>query len=129
MTNEDAVKWLENLKQDIGKPQYSELWHYEQALSEIEELLKEQQPRVLKLTEFKESMPVWFEEKDGDIYCVLIANYYGFDVRVLNNNKKYRRYFIDWLCDYYCIDWRCWSAKPTEEQRKAEPWNGGEQDG
>lgn len=43
MTNEDAVKWLENLKQDIGKPQHSELWHYEQALSEIEELLKEQE--------------------------------------------------------------------------------------
>ena len=91
------------------------------------ELLKEKQPRVLELTEFKESMPVWFEEKDGDIYCVLIANYYGFDVRVLHNNKKYRSYFIDWLCDYYCIDWRCWSAKPTEEQRKAVPWKDGEQ--
>lgn len=43
MANEDAVKWLENLKQDIGKPQHSELWHYEQALVEIGELLKEQQ--------------------------------------------------------------------------------------
>ena len=92
------------------------------------ELLKEKQPRVLKLTEFEESMPVWFEEKDGDIYCVLIASYYGFDVRVLNNNKKYRSYFIDWLCDYYCIDWRCWSAKPTDEQRKAEPWKDGKQE-
>ena len=45
MTNGDALKWLKNLKQDIGKPQHSELWHYEQALSETEKLLKEQQPK------------------------------------------------------------------------------------
>ena len=51
MTNEDAVKWLENLKQDIGKHQHSELWHYEQALSETEELLKEQPAEIERLND------------------------------------------------------------------------------
>ena len=40
MTNEDAIKWLENLKQDIGQLRHEDLWHYEQAIYEIIELLK-----------------------------------------------------------------------------------------
>ena len=48
MTNEDAIKWLENLKHDIGKPLHSGLWHYEQALDEIGELLEEQQEQKEK---------------------------------------------------------------------------------
>ena len=42
MTNEDAVKWIKNLKDDIGTHHNASLWHYEQALCEIIELLKEQ---------------------------------------------------------------------------------------
>ena len=44
MTNEDAIKWLENLKQDIGQLRHEDLWHYEQAIYEIISMLKEQEP-------------------------------------------------------------------------------------
>lgn len=40
MTCKDSVKWLENLKNDLGKSQFCELWNYEQALTETIELLK-----------------------------------------------------------------------------------------
>lgn len=40
MTNEDAIKWLENLRQDIGQLRHEDLWNYEQAIVEIIELLK-----------------------------------------------------------------------------------------
>lgn len=43
MTNEDAIKWLENLKNDIGNPHYECLWHYAQAIDEICAMLKEQE--------------------------------------------------------------------------------------
>ena len=43
MSNDDAIKWLENLKQDIGQLRHEDLWHYEQALDEIMELLEEQE--------------------------------------------------------------------------------------
>ena len=49
MTHDEAVKWLECIKQDIGQIRHEDLWHYEQAISEIQELLKEQEavkPRV-----------------------------------------------------------------------------------
>lgn len=43
MTRQEAIKWLYNLKKDIGKMQHQALWHYEQALDEIIEAL-EQEP-------------------------------------------------------------------------------------
>lgn len=43
MTNEDAVKWLGNLKNDIGNPHYECLWPYAQAIDEICVLLEEQE--------------------------------------------------------------------------------------
>ena len=39
MTNADAIKWLENLKKDISETTHQSLWHYEQALAEIIDLL------------------------------------------------------------------------------------------
>lgn len=41
MTRMEAVNWLINIMSDIGKSQHRELWHYEQALAEIRELLEE----------------------------------------------------------------------------------------
>ena len=40
MTRKEAVNWLINLSADIGKAEYKSLWHYEQALSEIRDLLE-----------------------------------------------------------------------------------------
>lgn len=40
MTKGEAVNWLINIMADIGKAEHSELWHYEQALSEIREILE-----------------------------------------------------------------------------------------
>ena len=44
MTNDDAIKWLENLKNDLGNPHYERLWHYAQAIDEICELLEKEEP-------------------------------------------------------------------------------------
>ena len=40
MTSKEAVNWIINLSADIGKSQHSDLWHYEQALSEIKDMLE-----------------------------------------------------------------------------------------
>ena len=40
MTKGEAVNWIINLSADIGKAEYRNLWHYEQALDEIRELLE-----------------------------------------------------------------------------------------
>ena len=58
MTNEEAIKWLVNLKQDIGQLRHEDLWPYAQAIDEIIDMLDEHEPRVLALDEIKEGEPV-----------------------------------------------------------------------
>lgn len=43
MTNEDAIKWLSNLKQDIGQSRHEDLWPYAQAIDETIIILEEQE--------------------------------------------------------------------------------------
>lgn len=50
MRNEDAIKWLENLKQDIGQLRHENLWPYAQAIDEIITLLEEHEPMMVRLT-------------------------------------------------------------------------------
>lgn len=44
MTNGEAINWIINISADIGKAEHRDLWHYEQALSEIKEMLETAQP-------------------------------------------------------------------------------------
>lgn len=52
MDAKEAKKWLINLKETIGKAEYRSLWHYEQAIKEIIDLLdkfdKQQLPLKIK---------------------------------------------------------------------------------
>lgn len=50
MTRAETIKWLSNLKKDIGKTQHQELWHYEQAIDEIIKTL-EQEPKWIPCSE------------------------------------------------------------------------------
>ena len=65
MTNEDAIKWLDNLKNDLGNPHYECLWPYAQALDEICEMLKEQEERIKQFElerswdEYPDTMGKW----------------------------------------------------------------------
>lgn len=63
MTNKKAVIWLINLIADIGKTEHRSLWHYEQALSEIKEMLEKDDwnPFTYRVPteEEKEDHPDW----------------------------------------------------------------------
>ena len=50
MTAKEAVNWIINIMADVGKSEYRALWHYEQALMEIREMLETSaQPEPIKL--------------------------------------------------------------------------------
>lgn len=40
MSYTDSVQWLKSLKHQIGQSQHQDLWHFEQAIAEIIELLQ-----------------------------------------------------------------------------------------
>ena len=89
---------------------------------DILKLLKEQEPRVMKLEDVKA-----FEWD----YCYLEEERLpGKEYRSVCGD--YALTCITWPCiasmriqhgdDSYGTKWRCWSAKPTEEQRRAVKW-------
>ena len=60
MTNAEAVNWLINITADIGKIEHQDLWHYEQALSEIREMLEDAPQRMRGR---------WIPQGWNDTYC------------------------------------------------------------
>ena len=86
----------------------------------IEEAPAINEPRVMTLEEIPEceQIPCWLEWRDGDSYYAIIQ---ADGVKV-----EYARLFF--ICAFfkeeYGITVRCWTAKPTEKQRKAAKWNG-----
>lgn len=90
------------------------------------ELLKEQEPRVLTLGDLRDI---------GSVWALNTPPYLCMDI-----NPRYRRIVGSWVAwrniyelisglhptynaDNYGKIWRCWSARPTDEQRKAVAWN------
>ena len=70
MTKEEASKWLENLKSDIGKMQFRALWGYEQAMDEIIDLLSadsEWIPCSERLPKTGDSILVTYSDGEVDI--------------------------------------------------------------
>ena len=66
MINEDAIRWLENLKQDISQLRHEELWPYAQAIEEIISMLKKQEPREITKDEWES----WKKAKHRDPLCM-----------------------------------------------------------
>lgn len=64
MTKADAVKWLNNLKNDIGDARHSDLWHYAEAIDDAISVLSECEEIVhCKGCSYFE--PVWGDELLG----------------------------------------------------------------
>lgn len=85
------------------------------------ELLKAQEPRVLTLEEVRnEYKVVWLETKYLSSKTSIVDNEESnadwlWLVFGLNDNYKLS-------CRSYGKRWRCWSSKPTDEQREAVKW-------
>lgn len=91
---------------------------------EAYELLKAQEPRVLTLEEVQNDCPdyVYLEWLNCCVCCIK-------DEGESNKSVGYFAYgiganYYQFLWDTYGTRWRCWTAKPTDEQRKAVKWNG-----
>ena len=103
-------------------------------LKDALELLRAQEPRVMTLEEVRTRKICWVEdEDDGMDVRVFPAVYCGDGHRA---NGTINTIFLadkEWAIDLndcewwydirdYNVIWRCWTARPTEEQREATPW-------
>lgn len=71
MTNAEAVNWLINLTADIGKIEHQELWHYEQALTEIREMLETEPQRMRgKWKGYNGEKPDWQRTDGSPVFLI-----------------------------------------------------------
>ena len=96
------------------------------ALTKAIEALTEQEPRVLTLEEVLSSPDtmiwvdeIWNDENSAEQYA-LIENF------TYENCYVILRFFdgssSEESTHYYNEKWRCWTSRPTKEQREATPW-------
>lgn len=119
-----AMSWLEGLAQDDWRECHSD--------SEVQEIarqtlamLKDQEARVLTLDEAAADQEVWTEAKLRGTERIplfisilwLTDDAKDFELELIGTS---RRVFM--LAKEYRKTWRCWSSKPTDEQRKAVKW-------
>jgi len=92
---------------------------------DVLDLLKEQETRVLTLDEAAADQEVWTEAKlRGTEHIPLFISILwltddakDFELELIGTS---RRAFM--LANEYGKTWRCWSSKPTDEQREAAKW-------
>ena len=117
MTNQEAIERIERHIIIHGAKEPRAV-HITEALNMAIEALKAQEPRVLTLAEALEADVCWLEKKGDDRV---------WPCKVGGGEKWAAIWRFDQepmavLRDEYGKLFRCWSARPTEEQRKAAPW-------
>lgn len=101
------------------------------ALTKAIEVLTEQEPRVLTLEEVIKHYslpPVFVDDLSAqEDYLQDIAPLY-FDFPLCDSwavhwrgYQSVRKYIDDWKTSYG-LNWRCWTSRPTDEQREAVQW-------
>lgn len=127
---EKAIRILEGNYKDFVLRHNRELL----TVNELIALLNEQEPRVLTLEELKqfEDSPCWFEShgtymgKKGFwiipyMFTCYKTMYYVFPL--LSVNERGDMHYSELGLSAYNKAWRCWTARPTDEQREAVKWD------
>ena len=130
MTNQEAIERIRDHMRIHPMDQSSEYYTTAEALNMAIEALKAQETRKLTLAELwhMDHRPFWLERKNSRLYITEPSIFLkteqcdipslGDCYILMRENKIYDKY---WACDYNKT-WRGWSARPTDEQREAEPW-------
>ena len=64
MNYKDNIEWLKSLKQQIGKTQHRDLWHFEQVIDETIENLKplaKPHGRLIDANEIEKCVHEWYD--------------------------------------------------------------------
>jgi len=114
-----VMSWLEGLAQQDWR-----MFHSDSEVQEIArnalELLKEQEARLLTIEEITGDGECWFEGINGA--CGYADCYMRTGSKEVELNRiSMKPEYVSW--DDFGKKWRCWSYRPTEEQRKAVKWD------
>lgn len=96
---------------------------------EINQLRKAQEPRVMCAAEVAacpKGTVLWVEEAQGVVW-----NLFPLEIEISSTHPDTGTDYLFFItyhnvrkfeCSEYNQTWRCWTQRPTDEQRRAEPW-------
>ena len=116
---EEQITWIRD--NDFHK--FPGWGHAVLAMRDALALLKAQGPRVMTLEEVRDEADHMYLEKHSktgsDLYgCAIRGDWDGYGIELLMSEYDTAR--ERW--SNYGITWRCWTSRPTDEQREAIPW-------
>lgn len=123
MTREEAIRRIKDHIRIHLRQEPFRACHIQEALGMAVDALKTQEPRVMTLDEVKAS-------KGGDLYLELSDSPNDvpyITASTLDGVGKYGVSFYHTVCDFStygrrAYGWRCWTSRPTDEQREATSW-------
>ena len=130
----DREKVIKRMEHCIGDNCYGDKWSeceysghgcIDALLEDTIALLKAQEPRVMTIDELRKLQQqdvVWLEDADKEAIIP------GIVITALKKEWQFMTFtgYSGLFC-VSCVDygkrWRCWTSRPTDEQREAIPWN------
>ena len=115
----DAARVIKGLEEIASSEwMYKHADYYQMVCKDALELLKAQEPRVMTLEEARKDIEVWYESVNGA--C-------GWGDLCYDANLELALYTLHGIKgvkeEAYGKTWRCWTSRPTDEQREAVAWN------
>ena len=102
----DALK--ESIKRALGDASFPHLMAVIVGQIDKAPTIQSDAPRVMTLEEARNVEVVWAEDRSTrKVYPYIVKDN-------MNDSKLYK----------YGVQWRCWTARPTDEQREAVKWDG-----
>lgn len=93
----------------------------EQFVKNIDRVLDQIEPRVLMVLEIKPCLPYWLEFSDGELRPVICYDA-EWDAKEPYITFVWQYGTSSYKTERYGLEWRCWSAKPTDIQRGEMKW-------
>ena len=120
---EDVIRTLTNCSSDDHDCTKCSYFKYDDCIDylmmDAAQLLKTQEPRMLTLEEVQNDCPDY-------VYLETSTGWLGYCIKDEGESDKYVGYLVYGFDEYfierwkeYGKTWRCWTAMPTDEQRKA----------
>lgn len=95
----------------------------QKAIAKLKALSKAHEPRVMTLDEVVITEPgtvIWLEDYDKPTIIPGLVDRVFIWTKVIDFQLVQRTVTAD--LDVYGTTWRCWTSRPTDEQREATPW-------
>lgn len=88
-----------------------------------EVVLKAQEPRVMTLEEVQNAEIVWIERAGMIVAAMKVATSNKNGMMNFAYTHDGGVFYVNIKPEYYGEKSRCWTSRPTDEQREATPWN------